>query len=84
MAGLDPAIQARNSLEKPRALNKAQCRDGRVKPGHDKAAALILAPMGLDPDIQEPAPMDKARNSRAKGRLDGRVKPGHNGASARG
>ena len=43
MAGLDPAIQARHSLEKPRAFNKALFRDGRDKPGHDKAAALILA-----------------------------------------
>jgi len=35
MAGLDPAIQARHSPDKPRAFNKAQFLHGRVKPGHD-------------------------------------------------
>jgi len=45
MAGLDPAIQVRHSLDKPSAFNKAQFLDGRVKPGHDEAAALILAPI---------------------------------------
>jgi len=35
MAGLDPAIQARHSLDKPRAFNTSLFRDCRVKPGND-------------------------------------------------
>jgi hypothetical protein len=37
MAGLDPAIQARHSLDKSRAINKAQLLDCRVKPGNNEA-----------------------------------------------
>jgi len=37
MAGLDPAIQARHSLDKPRAFNTAQFLDCLVKPGNDGA-----------------------------------------------
>jgi hypothetical protein len=35
MAGLDAAIQAPHSLDKPRAINKAQFLDCRVEPGND-------------------------------------------------
>jgi len=35
MAGLDPATQARQSLDKPRAFNNARFLDCRVEPGND-------------------------------------------------
>jgi hypothetical protein len=75
MAGLDPAIQPRNSLEKPRAFNKALFRDGRVKPGHDKAAALILAPMRLVPAIH----VTVSLFFREPPGVDARHKAGHDG-----
>jgi len=43
MAGLDPAIQPLQLLDKPPAIDKAQFLDGRVKPGQDEPAALISA-----------------------------------------
>jgi len=47
--GIDPAIQAPRRSRISRLLRRPRFRDGRVKPGHDEAAALILAPMGSSP-----------------------------------
>ena len=55
MAGLDPAIQAPLRSRISYLFRRRQCMVGRVKAGHDEAAAPILARMRSSPALTDSA-----------------------------